>query len=61
MSSERKGIGFSVSAELHEQFKVAAAAEERTIKGSLINFMKQRVAEHKAEEADLESISGKAA
>jgi hypothetical protein len=55
MAKGNIGIGFSVPAELHEQFKRAADAEHRTVKGALIVLMEQRVAEHEADRNDVKA------
>lgn len=48
MPKDEIGIGFSVSPDLHQQFKEVARAEHRSFKDALINLMERRVEEHKA-------------
>lgn len=60
MANSETGIGFSVSADLHERFKAVADAEHRTFKGALINLMERRVAEHEASKREPVTTSGEA-
>jgi hypothetical protein len=45
---------FRAPAELLDDFKEAAAAENRSVAGALRNLMEQRVAEHKADRESTE-------
>jgi hypothetical protein len=45
MPQEQTGISFKAPTNLYEQFKAAADAEHRSVKGALLNLMEERVAE----------------
>lgn len=60
MPQEETGISFKAPTNLYEQFKAAADAEHRSVKGALLNLMEERVAEFKAVDR-LPAGSGKAA
>ena len=60
MAQHQTGISFKAPTDLYEDFKAAADAEHRSVKGALLNLMEERVADFKASKP-IPATTGKAA